>query len=83
MGTISNDKEDTVIIGTVILVTFAKAESEVKLSYRSNEPGRETENITHQGRHGTNRACTQTEHAHNRACTQSECAHSLCCINEP
>ena len=63
MGTISNAKEDTVIIGTVILVSFAKAESEVKLSYRRNKPGRETENFRHQGCQGTNRACTQTAYA--------------------
>lgn len=60
MRTISNAKEDTVIIGTVILVSVAKAEREVKLSYRRNKPGRETENFTHQGCHGTSRACTQT-----------------------
>lgn len=63
MGTISSAKEDAVIIAAVILVSFAKAESEVKLSYRRNEPGRETENFTHQGCHGTNRACTETAYA--------------------
>lgn len=51
------------IIGTVILVSVAKAEHEVKLSYKSNKPERETENFTHQGCHGTNRACTQTAYA--------------------